>query len=115
MISKEKKMVKITYLTPEGAEQTLEVEPGMSVMEAAVLHGLDGIEAECGGGCSCGTCHVYVEEPWDKTFEEPAPEEEAVIEFLDTAKPTSRLSCQLVLGQEHDGICVRTLSCQEHI
>jgi 2Fe-2S ferredoxin len=105
-------MIKITYITADGTEQPVEVEPGMSIMEVATLNGLEGIVAECGGGCSCATCHVYVDEPWKQTFEEPAPEEEALIEFLDEAKPTSRLSCQLVLRAEHDGLCVRTPACQ---
>jgi 2Fe-2S ferredoxin len=101
-------MIKITYVTADGTEQPVEVEPGMSLMEVATLRGIDGIVAECGGGCSCATCHVYVDAPWHNTFEEPAPEEEALIEFLDEARPTSRLSCQLLLGAEHDGLCVRT-------
>ncbi|MCG2624102.1 2Fe-2S iron-sulfur cluster-binding protein [Arthrobacter sp. I2-34] len=105
-------MIKITYVTADGTEQPVEVEPGMSLMEVATLRGIEGIVAECGGGCSCATCHVYVDEAWQQTFEEPAPEEADLIEFLDEAKPTSRLSCQLVLRAEHDGLCVRTPASQ---
>jgi ferredoxin, 2Fe-2S len=105
-------MIKITYISPDGTKQPVEVEPGMSLMEAATLNGIDGIVAECGGGCSCATCHVFVDEPWHQTFDEPAPEESELVEFLDEAKPTSRLSCQLVLGAQHDGLCVRTPSSQ---
>ena len=105
-------MIQITYITAEGREQPVQVEPGMSLMEVATLNGIDGIVAECGGGCSCATCHVYVDEPWQQTFEEPVPEEKDLIEFLDEAKPTSRLSCQLVLRAEHDGLCVRTPTSQ---
>jgi ferredoxin, 2Fe-2S len=105
-------MIKITYVTADGTEQPVEVEPGMSLMEVATLRGIEGIVAECGGGCSCATCHVYVDEAWQQTFEEPAPEEQDLIEFLDEAKPTSRLSCQLVLRADHDGLCVRTPASQ---
>jgi ferredoxin, 2Fe-2S len=105
-------MIKITYISPDGTKQPVEVEPGMSLMEAATLNSVDGIVAECGGGCSCATCHVFVDEQWKDSFEEPAPEESGLIEFLDEAHPTSRLSCQLVLGAQHDGLCVRTPSSQ---
>lgn len=105
-------MIKITVINDAGQEQEVEAAPGQSLMEVATQQGIDGIVAECGGGCSCATCHVYVDESWLQTFEEPAPEEADLIEFLDQAKPTSRLSCQLVLGKEHHGLCVRTPSSQ---
>jgi 2Fe-2S ferredoxin len=57
-------MAKITYTQPDGAQQTVDAEPGMTVMEAAKKHLIAGIEAECGGACSCATCHVYVDEAW---------------------------------------------------
>lgn len=100
-------MINITYVTADGTEHPVEVEPGMSVMEVATLRGIDGITAECGGGCSCATCHVFVCDKWKKTFEEPVPEESDLIEFLDESDADSRLSCQLVLGTEHDGLRVR--------
>lgn len=101
-------MIKITYVTADGTERPVEVEPGMSIMAAAVLEGVNGIVGECGGGCSCATCHVYVDDMWGDSFEQPAPEEEGLLEFLDDAKPNSRLSCQLLLEARHNGLCVRT-------
>ncbi|WP_127129083.1 2Fe-2S iron-sulfur cluster-binding protein [Georgenia sp. SYP-B2076] len=104
--------MKITYTTADGVPQPVETEPGMSLMEAAVLNGVDGIVAECGGGCSCATCHVYLDQGWCDTFDEPAPEESSLLEFLDGVEPNSRLSCQLLLRPDHDGLCVRTPASQ---
>ncbi|MGK5114604.1 2Fe-2S iron-sulfur cluster-binding protein [Geodermatophilus sp. CPCC 205506] len=105
-------MIKITYLSSDGVEHQVEVEPGMSLMEVAVLQEVDGIVAECGGGCSCATCHVYLDDGWKEAFDEPAEEESSLLEFLDEVKPTSRLSCQLLLRPDHDGLCVRTPATQ---
>lgn len=101
-------MIEVTYNTSAGESRPVAVEPGMSLMEAAVLNSVDGIVAECGGGCSCATCHVYVDERWLDRFEEPAPEESDLLEFLDGVKNCSRLSCQLLLQAEHDGLSVTT-------
>lgn len=106
-------MIKITYLNAEGLEHVVEVEPGMTLMEVAMLRNVDGIVAECGGGCSCATCHVYVNDEWYGTFDEPVPEESSLLEFLDGVQPNSRLSCQLQLRADHDGLCVRTPAEQE--
>jgi 2Fe-2S ferredoxin len=102
-------MPRVTYIDTEGKETTLDIPVGTSVMQAAVLHGVDGIVAECGGSCMCATCHVYVRE--DQLAMPPAMEadEEAMLE--GTASPrraNSRLSCQLVASPEMDGLVVYT-------
>ncbi|OUS92209.1 2Fe-2S iron-sulfur cluster-binding protein [Rhodococcus sp. NCIMB 12038] len=101
-------MIKVTYRSADGAEQAVAVEPGMSVMEVAMLQNVDGIVAECGGGCSCATCHVFVDDQWYDSFDAPADEESSMLEFLDGVQPTSRLSCQLLLRPDHDGLSLRT-------
>ena len=100
-------MARITYILHDGTEHTVEAEPGMTVMEAAVKNGIPGIAAECGGACACATCHVYVTDGWYEKL--PAPSE-AEIDMLDMAlavEPgSSRLSCQVICSDETDGIKV---------
>ena len=100
-------MPRVTYISSDGKETTLDVDVGTSVMQAAVLNGIDGIVAECGGSCMCATCHVYVRE--DQLAMVPAmePDEDAMLE--GTASPrlaNSRLGCQLVVSPEMDGLVV---------
>ncbi len=101
-------MPKITYIDNDGAARTVEAEVGSTVMETAVNNDVPGILATCGGSCSCATCHVYVDEEWfDKL---PAPELEE-LDMLDTAhdlEPTSRLSCQIAVSEELNGLTVKT-------
>ena len=100
-------MPRVTYIDNNGKQTTLDIAVGTSVMQAAVFNGLDGIVAECGGSCMCATCHVYVQE--DQLAKTPAmqPDEDAMLEGTATPrKPNSRLSCQLVVSQEMDGLVV---------
>lgn len=100
-------MPRVTYIATDGKETTLDIEVGTTVMQAAVLHGVDGIVAECGGSCMCATCHVYVRE--DQLAMTPAmqPDEEAMLEgTASPRRPNSRLSCQLAASPEMDGIVV---------
>jgi 2Fe-2S ferredoxin len=105
-------MIEINFHDADGTARTVAVDPRGTVMEAAMLNNVPGIVAECGGGCSCATCHVYVDEQWLARLPEPAPEETELVEFLDGARANSRLSCQLELGPELDGLTVRTPSDQ---
>jgi 2Fe-2S ferredoxin len=82
-------------------------------MEAAVDSNVPGIVAECGGSCSCATCHVYVDESWLGRLEEPTQEESDLIEFLDGARPNSRLSCQILLSDDLDGLTLHIPESQE--
>jgi ferredoxin, 2Fe-2S len=100
-------MPKITYVHQNGAQTVLDVPVGTSVMRAAILNGIDGIVAECGGEMMCATCHVYVEE--DQLGRTPAQsdDERAMLEFTASERrPNSRLSCQLVVTPELDGLVV---------
>lgn len=100
-------MPKVTYVQPDGTEVTLDARDGDSVMETAVKNGVRGIVAECGGACACATCHVYVDDAFSDTVGEPGPLED---DMLDGAaaerKPTSRLSCQIKMRDEIDGLKV---------
>jgi len=100
-------MPKITYIEHNGTNHTIEAEIGSTVMEAAIQNGISGIEAECGGACACATCHVYVDEAWQEKTGEPSPMEEDMLDFGYDVRPNSRLSCQLKVTQELDGLVVR--------
>jgi 2Fe-2S ferredoxin len=101
-------MAKITFIQPDGESQTVEAKSGMTVMEAAKLNDIMGIEAECGGACACATCHVYVDDAWAAKTGSPEPMEEDMLDFAFEVKPTSRLSCQIKLRDDLDGLVVRT-------
>ncbi len=100
-------MAKITYIEPDGTQRQVDVAPGISVMEAAINNGIQGIIAECGGNCACGTCRVYVPEGWQAVTGEPHELEQAMIEFIDDPDTSLRLSCQIEVNDEIDGLVVR--------
>ena len=105
-------MTKITYKDNHGNSKTIEVEKGLSVMEGAIQNDIPGIDADCGGSMACATCHVYVEEKWLHKLPKP---EEAEVDMIDMAyepKKNSRLSCQLIVSDELDGLKVTTPSQQ---
>ena len=97
-------MVKITYIDHPGTARTVEGEIGSTVMETAIKNGIPGIEAECGGACACATCHVHVDEAWRSAVGEPSPMEEDMLDFGYDVRPTSRLSCQIRVTPELDGL-----------
>jgi ferredoxin, 2Fe-2S len=99
-------MAKITFIQPDGSRQEVVAEPGMTVMEAARKELVPGIEAECGGACSCATCHVYVEETWREKVGPPSQMEEDMLDFAFDVRPSSRLSCQIKVSQDLDGLVV---------
>ena len=101
-------MVKILFIEHNGTEHPVEAKPGSSVMLAAVTNGVPGIDADCGGACSCATCHVYVSEEWQAKLDEITPMEEAMLSLSSDRKPNSRLSCQLPVTAELDGLVVTT-------
>ena len=100
-------MAKITFIQPDGRAQTVEGEAGMTVMETAKKHLVDGIEAECGGACACATCHVYVDDQWRERVGPPAEMEEDMLDFAFDVRELSRLSCQIKVTPELDGLVVR--------
>jgi 2Fe-2S ferredoxin len=101
-------MAKITYIDSGGTPRTVEGEVGATVMETAIRNGIPGIEAECGGACACSTCHVYVDEAWRAATGEPSPMEEDMLDFAYDVKPNSRLSCQMRIAADMDGLVVTT-------
>jgi ferredoxin, 2Fe-2S len=105
-------MPKITYIEHDGTERTVDAEVGATVMETAIRNNVPGIVAECGGACSCATCHVHVDEGWSEKVGPPSPMEEDMLDFAFDVKPTSRLSCQIKVSDELDGLIVRTPSQQ---
>jgi len=100
-------MVRITYFDREGSERTVDVQPGMSLMQGAKQHAVDGIDADCGGACICATCHVYVDPEWQERVGGRTPIEDATIEFAEDVEPNSRLACQVKVTEELDGLVVR--------
>jgi 2Fe-2S ferredoxin len=98
---------KVTFIQPDGKAQTVEIAPGWSVMEGAVKADVAGIDADCGGACACATCHVYVDQAWEKRLPPKAEMEEAMLDFAIAPKPNSRLSCQIRMSSELDGLVVR--------
>jgi 2Fe-2S ferredoxin len=97
---------KITYIDSAGSARTVDAEVGATVMETALKHGVPGIEAECGGACACATCHVYVDEAWREKTGEPSPMEEDMLDFGYDVRPNSRLSCQIKVTEDLDGLVV---------
>jgi 2Fe-2S ferredoxin len=100
-------MAKITYIEFDGAEHTVEVKNGLSVMEGAVRNNIPGIDADCGGACACATCHVYVDEAWREKVGGPSAMEESMLDFAENVEPNSRLSCQIKVTDALDGLVVR--------
>ena len=100
-------MAKITFIQPDGAQQTVTAENGMTVMEAAKRDVISGIEAECGGACACATCHVYVDAAWAAKVGKPAAMEEDMLDFAFDVRPESRLACQIKVTDALDGLIVR--------
>ena len=101
-------MPKIIYKDNQGNSKTIEVEKGLSVMEGAIQNNIPGIDADCGGSMACATCHVYVEEKWLNKLPKA---EEAEVDMIDMAfepKRNSRLSCQIIVTDELDGLVVTT-------
>ena len=99
-------MPKIIYITNDDQTHAVEVQNGLTVMEGAVQNDIPGIDADCGGGMACATCHVYIKDDW---FDKITPKEEGEEDMLDMAfepKKNSRLSCQIIITDELDGLTV---------
>jgi 2Fe-2S ferredoxin len=100
-------MAKITFITHDGQEQVVDIAEGWSLMEGAVKNGVPGIDADCGGACACATCHVYVDPAWTAALPAKSDSEEAMLDFALVTSPHSRLSCQIKVTPELDGLIVR--------
>ncbi len=101
-------MPKITFIDYQGNQKTINVENGLSVMEGAIQNNITGIDADCGGSMACATCHVYVEEKWLDKLPKVEEGETDMIDMAFEPKKNSRLSCQLIVSDEIDGLVVTT-------
>jgi 2Fe-2S ferredoxin len=100
-------MAKITYIQFDGTENVVDVKPGLTVMEGAVKNNVRGIDADCGGAGACATCHVFVDEAWTGKTGEKSAMEESMLDFAENVQDNSRLSCQIKVTEELDGLVVR--------
>ena len=99
-------MPKITFITHDGAQHVVDADTGTSVMNAAIDNLVPGIDADCGGECSCATCHVYVNADWMDTVGVPADREEEMLDLNPERESNSRLSCQIPVSDALDGLVV---------
>ncbi len=100
-------MPKIIYIDANGAEHRVNVPVGYSLMEGAYNRGLEGMEAECGGACSCATCHSHIEGPVADLVGPPHDDEDTMLDQVDDRRKNSRLSCQIHVTEDMDGLIVR--------
>jgi len=101
-------MPKILFIDHSGESREVEAKAGISVMEAAVQNMIPGIDADCGGACACATCHVYVDPQWASKLKDKDDMEDSMLDFAENVQETSRLSCQIIMSDELDGIKVTT-------
>ena len=99
-------MTKITYVEHNGKEHTIDVQNGLTVMEGAVQNDIPGIDADCGGSMACATCHVYVKDDWYDKLDEKSEGEDDMIDQAYEPKKNSRLSCQIIVSDDLDGLVV---------
>ena len=99
-------MPKITYIEHNGKKHTIDVANGLSIMEGAIQNNIPGIDADCGGAMACATCHVYVKEEWFNNLPQKEQGEEDMLDMAFEPKKNSRLSCQILVLKELDGIVV---------
>ena len=102
------RMTTVTFIDAQGTARSVTAEDGSTLMEAAVRNSIPGIEAECGGACACATCHVYVDAAWQDRLPPPQTMEEDMLDFAYDVRPNSRLSCQIRIKPELDGLTVTT-------
>ena len=105
-------MPKITYIEHNGKSHTLEVPKDLSVMEGAIQNNIAGIDADCGGACACATCHVYVDEKWFDKLVKKSDAEQDMLDMAFEPNKSSRLSCQITVTDELDGLVVKMPSKQ---
>lgn len=99
-------MPTIIFITPDGQRHEVDVDSGYSVMEAAINNNIEGIVAECGGACACATCHSYIDDAWISKMPEMDDMEDSMLDAAYDRRDTSRLTCQLEVNDEWDGLVV---------
>ncbi|MBY8824331.1 2Fe-2S iron-sulfur cluster binding domain-containing protein [Sphingomonas colocasiae] len=97
-------MAKVNFVGPGGGSQSIEIDDGISVMEGAVMGGIDGIDADCGGQLSCATCHVHVDSAWLSRLAPVGGDEDDLLDYAVGRDERSRLSCQIIMTPELDGL-----------
>ncbi len=105
-------MIKITFIEHSGESREVEARTGNTLMQTAAINLIPGIEADCGGACSCATCHVYVDPEWIDAVGSANPLEDAMLSLSADRKNNSRLSCQIVINEDMDGLKVTTPASQ---
>ena len=100
-------MPKITFIEHDGTEHVVDAENGVAVMNAAIDNLVPGIDADCGGECSCATCHVVVDDAWTAVIGQPEEREDEMLDLNPERHENSRLSCQIPVRDELDGLIVR--------
>ena len=105
-------MPKITYIEHNGKSHTIEVPKDLTVMEGAIQNTIPGIDADCGGACACATCHVYVNEEWIDKLPATTNTEQDMLDMAFQPNKQSRLSCQIVVNEDLDGLVVKMPSKQ---
>lgn len=106
-------MVQITYIEASGAVRSVDAQIGHTVMETAIKNDVTGIVAECGGACACATCRVFIDDAWRKTTGEPSDMEREMLEFAEEGNPSVRLSCQMTITDQFDGLVVNVPASQQ--
>ena len=105
-------MSKVTYIEHDGKSHTIDIQNGLTVMEGAIQNNIPGIDADCGGSMACATCHVYVQDDWYNKLSTKEDGEEDMLDMAFEPKKNSRLSCQLIVSDELDGLVVNIPSKQ---
>jgi len=101
-------MPQIIFISHDGKKQPVEAEVGVSLMETAIQNAIAGIDADCGGACSCATCHVYIDSDFKPHTGLPDEMEKSMLEFVDDVTVNSRLSCQITVTDDLEGMVVKT-------
>jgi 2Fe-2S ferredoxin len=101
-------MPRITFIAPDGVERTVQAKSGDSLMQTAIKNAVPGIDADCGGACACATCHVFVDPSWVSRLGQMSAMEASMLDFAQSVRPNSRLSCQIEVTESLDGLVVCT-------
>jgi len=100
-------MPKVIYIEFNGKKHEVDVPNGYSIMEGAVKNSVNGIDADCGGSCACATCHIYIDDKWVERLPKIEEAERDMLDFVSSPKKESRLSCQIMMNDQLDGLIVK--------
>jgi|TARA_R110001583_G_scaffold96582_8_gene240956 2Fe-2S ferredoxin len=108
-VTESTEQVKITFIESSGIEKTVSANIGVSVMSVAAANMVEGIDADCGGGCACGTCRIYAETNFPEIFDAPDDMESAMLEFAAEGDLSQRLACQITINSKFDGVRIKVV------